>query len=201
MEEGGEHREDGDFVRVLGRREVVARALGGVVCDEVHARREASDARPSLGRRMVEEVGVDRGDQPRDRRAHPPLRAQPHIGHAIVEGALEERHVETIVERELVARGARPELLVVADEEELLRRCINRREHVRLEHLSGLLHDKHLAPELPHERLVLGRAGGGEAHDGRLAQLLERLLLVEVDHRRREPPVVGDGHIELAHAL
>ena len=84
--------------------------------DEVDASGQAGDARTALGRGVVDEVGVDWGYQPRDGGTHAPLRAQPHKGDVVIEGALEERDVEAVVQRELVAGCGGAKLLVVANE-------------------------------------------------------------------------------------
>ena len=97
-----------------------------------------------------------------------------------------------------MARGGGAQLLVVADQEQLLRGRIDRGEHVRLEHLGSLLHHKHTAAELAHERLVLRRAGGGQTNDGRPLEHRECVELIELAHGCRDPAVLGQSDLELA---
>ena len=178
-------------MRVLGGEQILPRTLVRLMRDEVHRGRHACDARPTVRGRVVEQLRVDGRDEPRDRRAHAPLGAQPHVRHLVVEEALEERDGHAVVERQLMARGGGAQLLVIADQEQLLRGRIDRGEHVRLEHLGGLLHHKHTAAELAHEGLVLRRAGGGQTDDGRPLEHRECVELIELAHGCRDPAVLG----------
>ena len=76
-----------------------------------------------------------------------PLEDAPHEGHSVVQRPLEERYVEAVVQSELVTRRRGAQLLVVPDQEQLLRGGIDGGEHVRLKHLRRLLHDQHAAAE------------------------------------------------------
>ena len=78
-----------------------------------------------------------------------------------------------------------PELLVVSDEQKLLGRITERREHVRLEHLSGFLHHDDATAQPTDERLILRGAGGRHPHHGSRPEHLERLAVVELPQRRR----------------
>ena len=135
-EQRGEAEQDLGLVAVLGREQVSPHPLRRRVRDEVRRLGHPEHRRARERHRVVAQLRVDGREQPRDLRPHPPLRAQPHVRHVVVERALEEGDGEAVVERELVAGGGGAQLLVVADEEQLRGRLPERGEHVRLEHLT-----------------------------------------------------------------
>mmetsp|Transcript_20058 Transcript_20058/g.60027 ORF Transcript_20058/g.60027 Transcript_20058/m.60027 type:complete len:283 (+) Transcript_20058:985-1833(+) len=150
-----------------------------VVFHEEGAPVHAHDFRPLLGAGVVAQLRVVWFDEPRNLWVHAPLLQQRHMVGAIFDEALEQRDVQMEVFREPVYSGGGPQLLVVADENDVLRAGVQRCQDVGFKHLGGFFHDDHLRPELFEHLLVFGNCGGRHAYDLHLAEQLQLSIALQ----------------------
>ena len=131
--------DDGRLVRVaLGRRVAVRGVLGEGVVEEEHVRADARDVRVGAHARVVLEAArVQVADERRDARAHAALARERHVRQAVADEALKHGDAEAEVRLEAEDGRRGPQLLVVADEDEVLHAAREAREEVRLEDLGG----------------------------------------------------------------
>mmetsp|Transcript_8659 Transcript_8659/g.27129 ORF Transcript_8659/g.27129 Transcript_8659/m.27129 type:complete len:612 (+) Transcript_8659:989-2824(+) len=128
---------------------------------------------------VVSELRVQGPDEPRDLRVHPPLLQQRDVLATVLDQALEERDVEVEVLGQPVDRRRGPQLLVVTDEDHVLRARVERRQDVGLQDLRGLFHDDHLRPQLLQQDLVLGDGRGGHPDEVHLTEDLQLPVALE----------------------
>ena len=157
------------------------RVLAPPVVDKHNAISQPPDRRPVGRVRPVAQVRVRQlAREPRDLTRHAVLRAQRRVERALLDESLEERAVQVEafagLDRERVVVDLWPQLLVVADQHELLDRRRESRENVRLEDLAGLLDDDGARLEGPDQRRVLGRGRGRAAQDRPVLQDLGLFL-------------------------
>mmetsp|Transcript_38469 Transcript_38469/g.69762 ORF Transcript_38469/g.69762 Transcript_38469/m.69762 type:complete len:440 (-) Transcript_38469:1344-2663(-) len=84
---------------------------------------------------------------------------------AVVDEPLKERHIQVEVLRQPVDCRRRAKLLVISNEDNVLRARVQRRQDVSLQHLRRLLHDDHFRPELLQQLLVFGNGGGRHSYN------------------------------------
>mmetsp|Transcript_64226 Transcript_64226/g.179616 ORF Transcript_64226/g.179616 Transcript_64226/m.179616 type:complete len:390 (+) Transcript_64226:734-1903(+) len=122
---------------------------------------------------MVPELWIVRLDEAGDLRVHAPLLQQCDVVGAVFDQALEQGHIEAEVLGQAVDRGARPQLLVIANEDDVLCPPVQGRHDVGLQDLGGLLDDEDLRPQRLQQRVVLGDGSGRHPDDLHLPKQLE----------------------------
>ena len=106
--------------------------------EEEHVRADARDVRVGAHARVVLEAArVQVADERRDARAHAALARERHVRQAVADEALKHGDAEAEVRLEAEDGRRGPQLLVVADEDEVLHAAREAREEVRLEDLGG----------------------------------------------------------------
>ena len=96
---------------------------------------ETPDVAPSLRALVVLEMRVHVPHEACDFRPHAVLHGKDGVRQTVVDESLKEREVQLVVTAQFVHSGGGPQLLVVADQDQVLALLVQRRHHVSFHYL------------------------------------------------------------------
>ena len=97
---------------------------------------DASDVRSSQRRLMILQLRIHVTHETRHFRSHAVLHGEGGVRQIVVDESLKEREVQLVVTAQFVHSGGRPQLLVVADQDQVLALLVQGRHHVGFQHLQ-----------------------------------------------------------------
>ena len=109
---------------------------------------ETPDVAPSFRALVVLEMRVDVPHEACDFRPHAVLHGKDGVRQIVVDESLKEREVQLVVTAQLVHSGGGPQLLVVADQDQVLALLMQGRHHVGFQHLQT--QSQHLQTQSQH---------------------------------------------------